>query len=93
MKNFKDYSSMTMDELEAEITTSKQQLRALEKLLDTRRAFGEKTTKQIEAEKKAAEKAAAKKSDEAKSAPKDKPQDKAVDDRFAPATPSASKAN
>ncbi len=43
----KRYYEMTIDELDEEIRNDKAMLKALERLMETRRLFGEKTKKQV----------------------------------------------
>ena len=51
MRDFMDYQNATIDELSQELFDSKQRIKAIEKLIEVRRLFGEKTQKQIEAQK------------------------------------------
>lgn len=52
MENAKKFYDMSMDELASEIAKQKSLVKALERLMETRRAFGEKTTKQMQSSKK-----------------------------------------
>ena len=47
----KRYYEMTIDQLDEEIRNDKAMLKALERLMETRRLFGEKTKRQIEKKK------------------------------------------
>ena len=53
-----NFLTMSMDELANEISETKKKLSALEQLMKIRQQLGERTTRQIEAKKKAEKRAA-----------------------------------
>ena len=55
-----NFLTMSMDELANEISETKKKLSALEQLMKIRQQLGERTTRQIEAKKKAEKRAALK---------------------------------